>query len=209
MIFIGIIQSLQDFIFEILTWIVFLPKTLLRIIFKPTQMVKYVNEEMEKPPDKQYDEYLHPAFFFLGTAILRIALPSSRDLTEALTEEGILKTIIQDLIILIFYLVWMEWLNKRPLKRSTLKRPFHIQCYILGSVQFLEILLLRLDRSGSRTGFIEIAVITMIVSYESFAFREELKTGALKSVLFAFVPLILFFVFLAVLFATNTGKYIY
>jgi hypothetical protein len=172
-------------------------------------MVKYVNEEMEKAPDKQYDEYLHPAFFFLVTVILRIVLHSSRDFVGAMTEEGILRNVIQDLIIFMFYLVWMEWLNKRPLKRSTLKRLFHIQCYILGSVQFLETVLLRLDHSGAWTVSIEAATIALIVTYESFVFREELKAGLFKSIWLAFVPLILFFMFLAILVVTNAGMYIY
>lgn len=209
MIFIGIIQSLQDFIFEILVWIVFLPKTLLQVVFKPGQVVKYVNEETEKTTDKQYDEYLHPAFFFLAAVIFRIAFRSPRDFAGDLTEEAILKYVVQDLIIFMFYLVWMEWLNKRPLKRSTLKRLFHIQCYILGSVQFLETLLLSLDRPGAWTNYIEVATMALIVTYESVVFREELKTSVIRSIGFAVIPLILFFVFLVVLLVTGLGKYVY
>jgi hypothetical protein len=209
MIFIGIIQSLQDFIFEILVWIVFLPKTLLQVLFKPRQAVKYVNAESEKTTEQQFDEYLHPAFFFLAAVIFRIVFRSPHDLPAALTEEAILKYVTQDLLIFMFYLAWLEWLNNRPLKRSTLKRLFHIQCYILGSVQFLETLCLSLDRSGAWTDYVEIAVIALIVIYESAVFREELKTSALKSVGLAVVPLILFFMFLAALLVTGLGRYVY
>lgn len=209
MIFIGIIQSLQDFIFEILAWIVFLPKTLLQAIFKPRQAVQYVNEETGKAPEQQYDEYLHPAFFFLAAIICRIIFRSPSDLAATLSEESILRYATQDLLIFMFYLVWLEWLNNRPLKRSTLKRLFHIQCYILGSIQFLETLLLGLDRAGAWTNYIETAVIILIVIYESVVFREELKMSVIKSVGLAVVPLILFFIFLAALLVTGLGRYVY
>ena len=209
MIFIGILQSLQDFLYEIFVWIMLVPKTLLHAILKPVQTIKYVNAEHEKKLDEQFDEYLHPAFFYIAAVIMRVAIRSPYDFARDLTESGVIKYAAQDFIIFMFYLVWLEWLNKRPLKRSTLKRPFYIQCYILGAIQFAETILLDINRSGAWINYIEYAILVLIVLYEALIFREEMKINLLKAIALAVIPLVMFFVFLFVLSFTGFGAYVY
>ena len=68
-----LIQSLQELVFEIFVWILLLPKTLFRALTRPDLMVKYVNSELQKDPEKQFDDYLSPVLFFLLLAVIPAA----------------------------------------------------------------------------------------------------------------------------------------
>src|SRR5687768_12810181 len=127
--FVKIVQSLQDLVFEIVVWVLLLPKTFFRATFRPDLMVKYVNSEWEKDPEKQFDDYVPPVLFYLMLAVIPAALYAwaGQFATEEggpfaqLTESNLITSIITTLISLLIYLIWIEWLNKRPLRRSGLK----------------------------------------------------------------------------------------
>ncbi|NWF65008.1 MAG: hypothetical protein HXY38_11955 [Chloroflexi bacterium] len=196
-----LIQSLQELIYELVVWALLLPKTLLRAVFRPDQIVQYVNTEWKKEPKAQFDEYLPPAAFFMIVAVLpaaAIAAFDSASITFAptVTEADLFYSALAMLITMLIYLVWIEWLNKRPLRRSGLKRLFYIQCYLVASAQLIYVLLLFFVLN--LLGLFTIALLGMgiLIFYESFAFKDELKVGWTKGLWYAALPYLAFFLLL-------------
>lgn len=194
------IQSLQDFIFEVVVWVLLLPKTIFQATFRPAWMVKYVNAEVEKAPEDQFDEYLAPAIFLVAVAVVpnamfnwmgRIVIPS--DLTAQLTQNNLISSTLVILTCLLFYLIWLKILSRHPVKRSGLKRLLFIQCYLVTPAQLIYIILAVLGLNAIGSGTVWLLNIFITTIYESFAFSDELKVGWLKGWWYALVPYIVLY----------------
>lgn len=139
-----IIQSLQDFMYELVVWILLLPKTILRAVFRPGLMVSYVNQEWEKAESDRFDEYLSPALFLLVVAVVPNTLFNwmgralvSTDLAAQLTENNLVASTMAVLTCLLVFLFWLQILSRKPVRRSMLKRLFFIQCYLVAPAQLI------------------------------------------------------------------------
>lgn len=199
--FLKLIQSLQDLIFEIVVWALLIPKTIFRAIFRPAWMVNYVNQEFEKPTSEQFDEYMSPGLFFLAMAVIPSALFTwvqnmmDFDLLESLSrlnESNLISSALTTLISILIYLVWIKWLTQHPLKRSTLKRLFMIQCYLVTPPQLLYLLLAFLGWGSSGSVFIPLIGTALLIFYEAFAFQDELKVSWWKGLWYASIPYLVF-----------------
>ncbi|MBL8062491.1 MAG: hypothetical protein JNK32_05695 [Anaerolineales bacterium] len=190
-----IIQSLQDFMYELVVWVLLLPKTIFRAIFRPGWMVAYVNEEWEKKPEDRFDEYLSPALFLLVVAVIPNTLFSwmgrnvvTSDVTAQLTEDNLVASTLAVLVCLLIYLFWIQILSKQPVRRSVLKRLFFIQCYLVAPAQLIYVLLAVFGLNTIGTLLVWVLNIFITTFYEAFAFRDELKVGLLKGWMFAILP---------------------
>ena len=111
--FIKLIQSLQELVFEMVVWVLLLPKTFFRALLRPDLMVKYVNSELQKEPEKQFDDYISPVLFYLMLAVIPAALYTWMGQNTALegepflglTENNVLTSVLTTLISLLIYLV--------------------------------------------------------------------------------------------------------
>ncbi|MFN3490617.1 MAG: hypothetical protein ACK40V_00185 [Anaerolineales bacterium] len=206
--FLKLIQSLQDLIFEVVVWALLIPKTIIRTIFRPKWMVQYVNQEFEKPEEKQFDEYMPPGLFFLAMAVIPSALLTwmqgmnfnfAESLSQ-LSESNLITSALTTLISILIYLVWIKWLSKHPVKRSGLKRLFMIQCYLVTPPQLLYVLFIFFGWGTVDSLPLALLGMAMLIFYESFAFEDEMKVNWWKGLWYAAIPYVVFFV-LAVLFA--------
>lgn len=196
-----IIQSLQDFMYELVVWVLLLPKTIFRAVFRPGWMVAYVNAEWEKDAESRFDDYLSPALFLLVVAVVpnalfnwmgRVVVPS--DLTAQLTESNLVASTLAVLTCLLIYLFWLQILSKNPVRRSTLKRLFFIQCYLVAPAQLIYLLLAAIGLNTIGVGFVWVLNIFITTFYEAFAFRDELKIGWFKGWLYAVLPYVVLLV---------------
>lgn len=190
-----IIQSLQDFMYELVVWVMLLPKTIFRAVFRPARMVAYVNGEWEKAPEDRFDDYLSPALFLLVVAVVPNALfnwmrpsVSSTDLSAQLTENNLVASTLAVLTCLLVYLFWLQIFNKNPVCRSTLKRLFFIQCYLVAPAQLIYLLLAGLGLNAINSVLVWALNILVTTFYEAFAFQDELKIGWLRGWLYAVLP---------------------
>lgn len=205
--FLKLIQSLQDLIFEVVVWALLIPKTIIRTIFRPRWMVQYVNQEFEKPEEKQFDEYMPPGLFFLAMAVIPSALLTwmqgmNFDFIQSLSqlnETNLITSALTTLISILIYLVWIKWISKHPVKRSGLKRLFMIQCYLVTPPQFIYVLLIFFG--WGTLGSLPLALIGMalLIFYESFAFEDELKVSWWKGLWYAAIPYVTFITTVALL----------
>jgi len=192
-------ESIEDAVYEIMVWILLLPKTLFRSMFRPRWTIQYVNEEWEKAPDDRFDEYLSPVLLWLIVAVFPLTvstilqngnIKTVQDLVIAL-HDGLLSQALYAMIVPFTYIAWMEWMGERPVKKSTLKRSFYIHCYALAPAQFIYSMFAILTIWNDLFVFFLILSNILLVFYEIIVFQAELKIPLGKASMYALIPQLL------------------
>lgn len=189
--FMKLFQSLENAVYEIVTWAIFLPKTLFFTVFKPARMMEYVNEEWKKEEKERFDDFLSPVILWLLVVVIpMLTVPflnplsdlaamfqmGSVDISAIKAEQQALFITLYALLVPVASLVWLEWRNNVPLRKSNLKRNFYQQCYAIAPAQFLylPVGIASLMFLGE-TGLI-LANMALPWFYQIFFFRSELET---------------------------------
>lgn len=148
--FMQLLKSLDDLLFEIMSWLVFYPITFWRTIRHPWKMMAYASRELSADEDKQYDDTLSPPLFLLLTLLLshsiELALVGQSSLVgdkhglAALVSDDTSLLLLRLLVFSIFPLIMAVRLVRKMkggLNRETLRRPFYAQCYLAGPFALL------------------------------------------------------------------------
>lgn len=189
-------QSVEDAVYEVMVWILLLPKTLIRSLFRPRWVIQYVNEEWEKKTEDRFDEYLSPVLLWLMVAVLPLTvstlvqngnIKTVHDLVAAL-HDGLLSQTLYAMIIPFTYITWMEWIGNRSIRKSTLRRSFYIHCYALAPAQFIYGVFAILTIWNDLFILFQVLSIILLVTYEVFVFQAELKITFRKALLYAMIP---------------------
>ena len=189
-------QSIEDAVYEVIVWILLLPKTLFRSMFKPKWTIAYVNEEWEKKPEDRFDEFLSPVLLWLIVAVFPLtvstilqngSIKTVQDLVGAL-HDGLLSQALYAMIIPFTYIAWMEWMSSRPVRKSTLKRSFYIHCYALAPAQFIYAVFAILTIWYDFFIVLQFLSIILLGFYEIFVFQAELKITFGKAALYSMIP---------------------
>ena len=206
--FAKLFKSVEDAVYEVMVWLLLLPKTLIRAAFRPRWAMKYIDEEWEKKPDERFDEYLSPVMLWLLSAVIPLTLAfivsrpdinSAQDFLKALSND-IYSTTLYMMLIPFVYVVGIEWLNKTPVKRSSLKISFYRHCYALAPAQILTVILSGISVINPLLLF---AVLLVIPFYEAFVYQIELNIGYGRAFFYALIPQIL----LVVVFLLIAGQF--
>lgn len=140
--FLKLIQSLDELLYEVMSWLVFYPVTLWRTLTRPLRMMDYSEAELSDPAERQYTDTMSPPLFLMLTlALTHAAELSIVGQSEMVLQKTGLGGLINDdssLIVLrvaffsIFPLVMAARLVRArdvKLDRGPLKPPFYSQCY--------------------------------------------------------------------------------
>lgn len=139
--FIRILRSLEEFLYEVMTWLVFYPRTLLRTAFRPIQVLEYSRAELRKPEEEQFQDTLSaPLFLMLSLVIshlIELALhlhpfANAGHAAEKLFGSDQNLVILRSLMFAVFPLMFaIEQVRdtKQTLTRTTLRGPFYGECY--------------------------------------------------------------------------------
>jgi hypothetical protein len=134
--FMKLLKSLDDFLYEVVGWIIFYPITLIRSILNPVEMLRYSDRELLEPDDEQYTDTFNPPIFLLITLLIayllgkviqpQIKLSSllSKD-TDLLLFRGVIFSIFPVLMAVDL----LRHQGKR-IDRATLRPLFYGQCFI-------------------------------------------------------------------------------
>ena len=140
--FLRLIQSLEEFLYEAMTWLLFYPRTMWAVLRKPLTMLHYSDKELRDEPEKQFTETLSPPLFLMITIVISHLIETGlhQEVSAATSELG--KQIVrseQNLLILrsiLFAIYPLSFATSRlkrenkPITRDTLRAPFFAQCYI-------------------------------------------------------------------------------
>lgn len=139
--FIRILRSLEEFLYEVMTWLVFYPRTLLRTTFRPIEILDYSRAEMRKPEEEQFQEALSAPLFLMLTLVIShaIELAIAPHHVPVPTHAGVkLFGSYQNLVLLrslmfaafpLMFALQQVKDAKQPLTRQTLRGPFYGECY--------------------------------------------------------------------------------
>ncbi|WP_176695978.1 permease [Phenylobacterium immobile] len=139
-----LLRSLEEILFEVISWLVFYPLTLWRILTRPLATMRYSDAELtaHSDDDTEYDAALSPPLLLLITVLLVNAVGQAlhhQSLTASSHLMGLVEASPQNLMLfrgLVFSLIPLvaavTLLRRQRVKlsRSTLKPPFFAQCYL-------------------------------------------------------------------------------
>lgn len=139
--FIRILRSLEEFLYEVMTWLVFYPRTLLRTALRPIETLEYSRAELRKPEEEQYQDTISAPLFLMLSLVISHAFELVLHLrpfdkvghaAEALLGSDQNLIILRSLMFAVFPLMFaIEQVkdSKLPLTRKTLRGPFFGECY--------------------------------------------------------------------------------
>jgi hypothetical protein len=140
--FLQLLKTLDELLYELMSWLVFFPVTLWRAVTHPLSMMTYADNELGDRLEDQYSDTLSPPLFLLICLLLSHAaelamigengiVASKRGLAGLVNDDTTL-IILRLLLFSIFPIVMATRLiraTKRQLTRDTLRLPFYAQCY--------------------------------------------------------------------------------
>lgn len=214
--FMRLLKSLEELLYELVSWLVFYPVTLWRSLVSPQRMMRYADLELGDAVEDQYTDTLSPPLFLLITLLashgLELALlaDDGREALPAVFASDANLLIFRAVVFSVFPLLMaVKLLRHRGivLDRRTLKPPFYSQCYVAAPFAFG----LSAGTNVLRTSFehslpLGIALIGVSLAWYVQAeirwFAADLKIGRLRAafmVVRALVEAVLLIVAAAVL----------
>lgn len=197
--FFNLLQSLDELLYEVMSWLVFYPVTLWRTLVRPLQMMDYSDVEQGDATDEQYTDTLSPPLFLLLSLILvhaaEIALVGANAVVVSKVGLSALVSNDTDLIILrivtyslfpVLMATRMVRARKVEVNRQTLRAPFYSQCYgaallaiLLGSGE----LLIRLAHEWSLLAGAALMLFGLLWfgTLQTAWFNQHLKCGRLRA----------------------------
>lgn len=128
-----LLKSLEELLYELVSWLLFYPLTMWRSVTRPLSMMRYADLELADRQEDQYDDTLSPPLFLLITLLLSqglsTAFPSSYDTTVAAKELGSVSNLLiaRGVLFGIYPLCMAVTLLRRKsvrITRSSLRPPF-------------------------------------------------------------------------------------
>lgn len=196
--FMKVLKSLEELLYELVSWLVFYPLTLWRAVTSPLSMMRYADLELADQSDDQYDDVISPPLFLLITLLLAQAVSTlmPREAAETAAEAAIAISdsnllIARGVIYGIFPLAMAVTLlmsKKVKLTRNTLRPPFFSQCYVAAPFVFLvglaTDLLLIPGRSALAWGvLVLLGAVLWYGQAQVRWFRLDLNVGTFRAVL--------------------------
>ena len=193
--FMRLLKSLEELLYELISWLVFYPLTFWRAFTRPLSMMRYADDELDDRPEDQYDDTISPPLFLLITLLLSQALstafPSVAPSTEvnALTHSQSNLLIFRGVVFGIYPMVIAVTLIRNKgliLTRSTLRPPFFSQCYVAAPFVFLtglaiDCLLIPAGRGLPYAGAIFLGAVIWYGQAEIRWFRRDLGIGYVRA----------------------------
>lgn len=137
-----ILRSLEEFVFEATTWLLFYPLTMWAIVRRPLATLAYSDREQREPEERRYDDRLSPPLLLLVTVLAANLIGAAAHVPPPAEATAVMKTLMasqQNIVLfrsLTFSLVPLvaaATLLRRKgtkLSRETMRPPFYAQCYL-------------------------------------------------------------------------------
>ena len=198
--FIKLIRSLEELLYEVVTWLVFYPRTMWRILAHPAATTRYSEDEQADAPAEQYTDTLSPPLLLMLTILIAHGFELGMGAKMPETKTAVAKALFgseQNLLMLrallfsIFPLVAATTLlgrRKLVLDRAALRGPFFSQCYLTAPfalVISVAGVLVRMapDTTKLAGAALALAGIVWYLAVETGWFRRQLGVGNVSAFL--------------------------
>lgn len=186
------LKSLDELLYEIVSWLVFYPVTMWRSIRHPKAMMRYAGAELGDDPPEQYTETLSPPLFLLlslfiahGSEIMLARWEATWIRPAMLASDSNLLIFRAILFSLFPLLMSVRLLRRRKIAidRETLRPPFYSQCYVAAPFALgisVAGQIGRIDTAATAiAGFaLFAAVVTWYLAVETRWFKADLGMSA-------------------------------
>jgi len=139
---IRLMRSLEEFLYELVGWLVFYPRTFWKILWHPGEIARYTRSELAKPLEGRFQETISPVLMLILTVAighalelaLRVALPPTTSPVGRIlfgSEEGVMLT--RSAVACIYALgAAIGTLRRQRIRitRETLREPFSIHAFL-------------------------------------------------------------------------------
>lgn len=206
--FMAMLKSLDELLYEVMSWLIFYPVTLWRALTRPLAMMDYSDHELGQSDEEQYTDTLRPPLFLLLSLLLAHGLElvvvgdspliaSKRGLAALVTDDTSL-LLMRLVIFSVFPLIFaarMVRLQHKGLTRNSLRRPFYAQCYAVAPfalVMSVAGILLQLHPLWAGITGLAVGAVALIVFglVQARWFSQHLKRGLLAGFGFASIAMI-------------------
>ncbi|VXC92971.1 hypothetical protein [Sphingomonas sp. AX6] len=209
MIFLQFFRQLDDLLYEVMSWGVFYPVTLGRVVRHPVRMMDYADSELSDAPERQYPDVLSPPLFLLLSVLLAhaIELAVFGSAPPIPADNGLSRLLQTDTNLVLFRLVCFAAFplvtatallvaKGTKINRSSLKMPFYAQCYAAAAFALLFSFsgtLIRLHWTAATVAGVVIVLIAIpaYLVVQTLWFRRHLESGLGKAFSVALVAYIL------------------
>ena len=197
--FFNLLQSLDELLYEVMSWLVFYPITLWRTLLHPLKMMDYSDSEQGDASDQQYTDTLSPPLFLLLSLIIvhaaEIALVGNDAVVASKVGLSAFVNTNTDLIMLriVTYSLFPVMMATRmvgaqtlQVNRDTLRAPFYSQCYVAAVLAMMlgsAVILIKLahDWSVLAGGALVLIALLWFGFLQTAWFNQHLKCGRLKA----------------------------
>ena len=191
--FLIFLKSFEVLLYEVMSWLVFYPRTLWRAVRYPLRLMERTGDELAKPPAEQFRDVVSPPIFLLLTVVAANAIEVAVVGNNPLIDDGIgLAGMITDnTSLILFRLVAFALLPmlagvfalivmRRPVDRDTLQPLFYAQCFATAPIVLLCSIaeaLTRLPQTAANTpaGVLFAAAAVFYLGVEAAWFSHESK----------------------------------
>jgi hypothetical protein len=196
--FVKIIRSLEEALYEGMSWLIFYPLTLWMVLRHPLKSMAYSDAEQRDKPEQQYLDTLSPPLFLVLSLLLAYGIEWSLNLPEPDMGSAFASFIYgstQNLMVfhalifsvhpLLYAAVLLRCMNHK-LDRESLRAPFFAQCYLAGATALLISLAglaLQHPAEGTTTLGLALTAVTTIwyIDAQRRWFMRAAEMGALKA----------------------------
>jgi hypothetical protein len=221
--FLIFLKSLEVLLYEVMSWLVFYPRTLWRSVRHPLRIMKSSEEELKLPAPEQFREVVSPPIFLLLTVVAANGFEVALVGHSALIDNGIgLAAMITDnTTLILFRLIVFAMLPvvaaafalanlHKPLNRDTLQPLFYAQCFATAPVVLMcnvAEALTRLPRPSANVpaALLFAASAVFYLGVEASWFSRESRRGILAGLVWASAALIISLVLLAAVLLLFSG----
>ncbi|NWK96381.1 hypothetical protein DM806_12065 [Sphingobium lactosutens] len=148
--FVQWLNSLDELLYEVMSWLVFYPITLWRILRHPLATMHYAQDQLRLNQDQQYRATVSPPVMLILTIVLIQGLGLAIDGTNAIVKHrhGLASLVNDNTTLLFLRLVLFGTFalvlaarkvhrSEQDLDRDTLKPAFYAQCYAISPFALL------------------------------------------------------------------------
>ncbi|MCK8456310.1 hypothetical protein [Sphingomonas faeni] len=136
------LSSLDELLYEVMSWLIFFPLTLWRAVFQPIAVMEQVEREAALPDDQQYAALVRPPLFLALALLLAHTVSAALGQTDKIiaNTHGLAGLVNDNTTALAFraviFAAFPLFLAARivrcrgaKLDRGSLRQPFYVQCY--------------------------------------------------------------------------------
>jgi hypothetical protein len=216
----NLLRSVEALLYEIVSWLVFYPLTLWRIVTRPQRMMAYAERELTDRPDEQFVDALSPPIFLFLTLLIahmiELRFGQPLNLPAGILSDDRSLLIFRAVAFSIFPLlagIQRVRQKSQQLNRTTLRPAFYSQCYLAAPfVLAIDVSFIVRSQGGEGAVLAGLALLGAGLSWYvlslAYWFRQQAQLGwagaMFRAVATLFAGFALLFVLLIIV-ALETG----